>query len=368
MGSRWMTLAAIVTALCSAPGLAASAFGSADMRSALATTGATDPSDVPTGSQGETDLRTVRWDVGAATTTVTISVDESTFGADQRAQLWLYLLLDTDRNGIANFGVSGARNADGIQIDMALHTLDMTSSTADCQDLSGKIAGAVTVGSTVGNARERFSFTFDTGAVPGGLRHFRWGAFGQSPDPAAAGPWDYLPNGANPDQSAANPGDRRCGATHGGLRLNLTAGIDQVTRRPDGRIRLGGGPLIGNDLYNVTGLGQSRSGSAGPNHTIQFVVSIQNDGSADSFNVKAAGGGPAYAIKYFHGSAEITAAVVAGTYQTPSIGAAGTFVIAATVTVRPSAPVASMVKGVVTITSVGDPSRKDAVVFVGKRA
>ena len=146
------------------------------------------------------------------------------------------------------------------------------------------------------------------------------------------------------------------------------AGIDQVTRRPDGRIRLGGGPFIGNDVYNATGLGQSRTGSAAPNRTIRFAVSIQNDGSADSFNVKAAGGGSAYAIKYFHGTTEITAAVVAGTYQTPSITSAGTFVIAATVTVRPSAPVASMVKRVVTITSVGDPLRKDAVLFVGKRA
>ena len=101
-----------------------------------------------------------------------------------------------------------------------------------------------------------------------------------------------------------------------------------------------------------------------------FGISIQNDGtSADSFTVKATGTATSkYTVKYFQGTTDITAAVVAGTYSTRSLAPAATYLITAKVTVKSSATVGSKVTRLVTITSVGDTAQKDAVKFIGKRA
>jgi Ca2+-binding RTX toxin-like protein len=187
-----------------------------------------DPTDAPSGPQGKTDLRSVTWDVGAATTSLTLSVDESTYDTDLRAELGLHVLIDTDRDGRADAEIVGTRDANGVAMDMMLRTLDRTESTADCQDLTGNGAGDQgTVASTIADGLETFAFTFETDAIPGGLSHFRWAAFGQSPGATASdGPWDYVPDAANPDPAAANPGDRRCNPAKGGLRLDVAAGID----------------------------------------------------------------------------------------------------------------------------------------------
>lgn len=45
-----------------------------------------DPSDAPPDSDGKTDLRSLTWDVGATTTTVTVVVDESVVGPVARSE------------------------------------------------------------------------------------------------------------------------------------------------------------------------------------------------------------------------------------------------------------------------------------------
>jgi hypothetical protein len=146
-------------------------------------------------------------------------------------------------------------------------------------------------------------------------------------------------------------------------------GARPVIRRPDGRIRVGIGSLVGNGVYNTTAAGQSRTGSAPAGSTISFGISIQNDGTGgDQYLVKATGRAvTGYSVKYFSGTTDITAAVVAGTYRTASIAPLGTSVITARVTVKSSAAVGSQVTRLVTITSVGDSTKKDAVSFTGKR-
>jgi hypothetical protein len=187
-----------------------------------------DPSDAPAGPQGKTDLRSITWDLGSSTTTLTVAVDESTYGGDERAQLGVHVLLDTDVDGIADVEVAATRNANGVAMDLVLRTLDGTLSTDDCQDLSGKSTGqAATVSSTIAGGLESFAFTFDDDSVPGGLAEVRWAAFGQSPgDTTSNGPWDYVPDAANPDPDTANPGDRRCDASKSGLLVDLSAGVD----------------------------------------------------------------------------------------------------------------------------------------------
>jgi hypothetical protein len=186
-----------------------------------------DPSDAPPGASGKADLRTVAWDVGDTSAKLTVSVDASTFGSAQRALIGVHVLLDLDVDGKADHEVVATRNADGSKVDVALRNLDGTLSTADCQDLAGKAAGPQgTVSSTIAGGRETFSFSFDPNVLPGHLASFRWAAFGQAPpDGSASGPWDVMPDVANPDPGAANPGDRRCDSAKSGVRVRMKDGI-----------------------------------------------------------------------------------------------------------------------------------------------
>jgi hypothetical protein len=190
----------------------------------------TDPSDAPAGALGKTDFRSLTWAVGATSTTLTVSVDQSEYVVGQttlRAELGVHVLIDTTADGIADDEIVGTRDADGSSVDVAIRTLDRTQSTSDCQDLAGRSTAQATVASSVASGRETFSYTFDNSSVPGGMTHFRWAAFGQSPpNPGSAGPWDYLPDQANPDAAASNPGDRRCDASGSGVRVRQDAGID----------------------------------------------------------------------------------------------------------------------------------------------
>ena len=143
-----------------------------------------------------------------------------------------------------------------------------------------------------------------------------------------------------------------------------------VVRRPDGRIRLSSGAYVGNNVYNTTGSGQSRTGAAKRGKTITFGISIQNDGtSADSFKVRATGSATSrYTMKYLHGSTDITARVVAGTFRTSSLAPGAAYAITARVTVKSTAAAGSKVTRLVTITSAASTTRKDVVTFIGKRS
>jgi Ca2+-binding RTX toxin-like protein len=191
-----------------------------------------DPSDAPAATAGKTDLRSVTWDEGGTNTTLTISVDESVDGNSQPASLGVHVLLDTDRDGLADYEVMGVRNADGQKMDMTLRSLSRTNSTAECQDLSGAAVGPTqTVSTSISNNLETFSVTLESGSITS-LSHFRWAAFGQNPPLSSPSPWDYLPDAVNPDPTALNPGDRRCGSSKEGIALDMAAGIDLNTASP----------------------------------------------------------------------------------------------------------------------------------------
>jgi hypothetical protein len=140
-------------------------------------------------------------------------------------------------------------------------------------------------------------------------------------------------------------------------------------QKPDGRIKKGSGTLVGNNIYNATGVNQTRSGSATVGNTITFTISIQNDGTgAGKFNVAAtASGNVNFEVKYFRGTTDITAAVVAGTYTTAKVGVGNTFAIQAKVKVQPAVIVGSPTARLITITSLADAAKVDAVKFVATR-
>lgn len=140
-------------------------------------------------------------------------------------------------------------------------------------------------------------------------------------------------------------------------------------RQPDGRIAVGTGAFVGDNVYNTTATGQKKTGSAPVGGTITFKISAQNDGTApDSFRLLAGGSTTAYSVKYKVGATDITAAVVAGTYTTPSLAVGASHLVTVKVKVKSSAAVGSKVSRKATITSVGDTTKQDAVKFTGKRA
>lgn len=140
--------------------------------------------------------------------------------------------------------------------------------------------------------------------------------------------------------------------------------------QPDGRIRVGtSGTYTGNNVYNTTAVGQSKTASAPQGSSVTFSLSIQNDGEVDDrFLVLAAGSTSSYVVKYLLGTTDVTAAVVAGTYQTPTLAPGGTHLLTAKVKVTTSATAGSKVTRKVTITSVNDHGAKDAVKFIVMRS
>jgi hypothetical protein len=202
------------------------AFAAGPASAPAATQVRADASDARDGAFGKADLRSLTWDIGPAAASLTVSADASTFAAG-RADIAIDVLLDTDADGIADRDIAATRNPDGLRIDVRLSVLGQTVSTADCQDLTGAATPAqATLNTTLGNGLETFTFSFDPLLVPGGLTAFRWAAFGQAPrDRAAGGPWDFMPDAANPTPSALNPGDRRCGAGLSGVNLRILNGV-----------------------------------------------------------------------------------------------------------------------------------------------
>ena len=81
--------------------------------------------------------------------------------------------------------------------------------------------------------------------------------------------------------------------------------------RPDGRIRLGGGAIAGNNVYNTTGLNQGRSATVGNRGTARFTITVQNDGTTfDDLRVTGFGSSSRYLVTYKTGAEDMTAEVV----------------------------------------------------------
>jgi hypothetical protein len=139
--------------------------------------------------------------------------------------------------------------------------------------------------------------------------------------------------------------------------------------RPDARIRRGTTALVGNNVYNTTGLNQTRTGSAGPGQTVTYHVSIQNDAPfAEQLRVKGQGSTTRFTVQYRNpANVNITQQVIAGTYRTPALAAGATHTIRALVTIRPSAPSNTSLTRTVTTTSDTHPTIKDTVKFVTTR-
>ncbi len=139
--------------------------------------------------------------------------------------------------------------------------------------------------------------------------------------------------------------------------------------RPDARIRRGTGPVVGNNVYNGTGLDQTRTGAAGRAQSVTYPVSVQNDALfAEQLRVQGQGSTTRFTVQYRDpANVNITAQVLAGSYRTPVLAAGAIYTIRAVVTPKAAAPANASVARTVTATSNTHPAVKDTVKFVTTR-
>ena len=135
----------------------------------------------------------------------------------------------------------------------------------------------------------------------------------------------------------------------------LGRGGDSIPTSAGRRIRKGSGTLIGNNIYNTTAIGQTKSATVAPGHGVTFHISIQNDTYIhDAYSVKLPPGvsGPHFKIQWLHGTTDITAAINSAGYTTPQIAGGSTYGLTAKVKVTAMAPAETKIFVLVAIASV----------------
>jgi hypothetical protein len=145
--------------------------------------------------------------------------------------------------------------------------------------------------------------------------------------------------------------------------------IDLANGRPDARIRRGTGPVVGNNVYNATGLDQTRTGSVGRGQSVTYHVSVQNDAAfAEQLRVQGQGSTTRFTVQYRDpANLNITAQVLAGSYRTLVLAAGAIYTIRAVVTPKAAAPADASLARTVTATSDTHPAVTDTVKFVTTR-
>jgi large repetitive protein len=159
----------------------------------------------------------------------------------------------------------------------------------------------------------------------------------------------------------------------GGMRQGGGAATDvhevltvTATYRPDGQIRLlSDASFVGNNVYNTTGSGQTRSVTSARGEKRSFVVRVQNDGSGtDGFTFRGCVAAPGFTVRYFvgaTGTTEITSAVLAGTYTVTGVAPGGTRAVRLEVTTDASTASGAVQSCLVNVTSTSATTMTDAV-------
>jgi hypothetical protein len=146
---------------------------------------------------------------------------------------------------------------------------------------------------------------------------------------------------------------------------NLGSACTATVRLADAKIsKRSTSGYVGSNIYSSTVLSsQTRNRAVARNQTGKLFVRIQNDGPAnDSFTVDAnLSGSSSFAVKFFSGTTDVTAAVLAGTYTVNNLAAGAQVTIEVRITAA-SNTVASATRNIdVIATSTSQPSATDVV-------
>ncbi|MBL8775187.1 MAG: 6-bladed beta-propeller [Acidimicrobiales bacterium] len=136
--------------------------------------------------------------------------------------------------------------------------------------------------------------------------------------------------------------------------------------QPDGSIRVGTtGAFAGDNIHNTSGRGQTAAATTAAGRAATYDVTWQNDGVfQERLRLRGTASTARFSVRYTVGGTNVTSAVVAGTYRTPSLAPGATATMRVTVT--PAAG-ASALSATLRGTSVLDSTRIDVVRFVTTR-
>ena len=139
--------------------------------------------------------------------------------------------------------------------------------------------------------------------------------------------------------------------------------------QPDARIRVGtSGDFVGDNIHNATGRRQTAAATAAGGRSSTYDVSVQNDGVfAERLLLRGTGSRSGFRVRYSVDGSDVTAAVVAGTQQTPVLTPGEAVTVRVSVNVGASVPVGSSLGAILDATSTLDPARRDVVRFVTSR-
>jgi hypothetical protein len=153
---------------------------------------------------------------------------------------------------------------------------------------------------------------------------------------------------------------------------NTTCTFTDSYRRPDALISLRANKkYAGNGIYSSTVLSsQTKTKAVARSTTRKIYVRFQNDGPAtDSFTVDAnVAGSSSYTVQFFSGATNITAAVLAGTYQVSSLNAGLQVTIEMRITAASNTAASATANVDVFVSSNSQPSQVDVVRGHIKRA
>lgn len=135
--------------------------------------------------------------------------------------------------------------------------------------------------------------------------------------------------------------------------------------QPDLAVRFGtSGGFSGVDVFNTSGRNQSVSGSALRSTSATYDVTVENAGVfADRIRLRGAASTSSFAVRYSVSGANVTAAVVGGTYKTPSLAPGQSLTVRVRVTVSAGAAGDAVLGGSLLATSKLDSTRRDLVRF-----
>lgn len=150
---------------------------------------------------------------------------------------------------------------------------------------------------------------------------------------------------------------------------SVTHAYTVAGRQPDARVQKGsGGAVKGDGIYNVTGADQTMTAAANAGRTVTFLITAQNDGTVpQALRVHGPRTKANFTARYTVGTQNVTTAVVNGTYQTPVLEPGAMVTVKLQVTIGRRAARGSSLTGLVTVTSMEDPTRSDAVKVIAKR-
>jgi Mannosyl-glycoprotein endo-beta-N-acetylglucosaminidase len=140
--------------------------------------------------------------------------------------------------------------------------------------------------------------------------------------------------------------------------------------RPDARIRLNNQPVsVGDDIYNLDSLGQTRVALVRREGVAQFYVRLENESSdVDDLVVQGTRNTTYFGIRYFYGDQEISARVRAGVQRFVDVASGGWRTVRMEIRAEASAPVRSRVVARLTVGSGADPTALDRVKAVVYRS